>query len=88
MAHKLSWDEVRKQYPSTFVLLNNCEEEHIGARVRILKGEVVCASADGRTIYQEYCKYGQPPHMTFGHTNSRLLELEEVAFLGIRPRHE
>lgn len=89
MGQKMTWEEVRQLYPATFVLLTDCDEEHIGAdKVRITKGTVVFVNPNGKLIYDEYCKYGQPPHMTFGHTSWSTLDLEEAPFLGIRPAHE
>lgn len=89
MAQVLEWEEIRRQYPETFVLLDHCiEQRHSENKVRIMGGEVVFSNASGKTIYDEYCKRGQPPQMTFGHTHCEKLEMEEVPFLGIRPTHD
>lgn len=86
MGQKQTWEEIRIQYPETFVLLDNCEEEReADNKILITKGEVIFTTEDGKTIYDEYCKRGQLPHMTFGHTHSTKLEMEEVSFMGIRP---
>ncbi|OGQ04277.1 MAG: hypothetical protein A2W61_02955 [Deltaproteobacteria bacterium RIFCSPLOWO2_01_44_7] len=87
MNQRLTWKEIRKQYPETFVLLDNCEEKRIADHIIITKGEVVLTNEDGKVIYDEYCKRGQPPAMTFGHTHWEKLEMEEVSFLGVRPAH-
>lgn len=89
MDQKMSWEDIRKQYPETFVLLDHCEEKReTENRVLITKGEVIFTSEDGKVIYDEYCKQGQPPQMTFGHTHWEKLEMEEIPFLGIRPSHD
>lgn len=88
MGQKMTWDEIRNKYPDSFVLLDDCEEEREeGNKILITKGKVVFATRDGKVIYDEYCRRGQAPHMTFGHTDSDKLELEEVSFMGIRPDH-
>lgn len=88
MSQQLTWEEIRKKFPETFVLLDHCEEQRVGERtILITKGEVILTDSDGKTIYDEYCQRGQPPTMTFGHTHWDHLEMEEVAFLGIRPSY-
>ena len=70
MGRKMTWEEIRSCHPETFVLLDNCKEEKIEEnKILITEGEVVLASEQGKTIYDEYCKRGHPPHMTFGHTH-------------------
>ncbi len=89
MVKKMSWREIRKKYPEQFVLLAHCEEKLKNThRVVITSGEVILTSSDGKKIYDEYCKQGQPDHMTFGHTHSMSLEMESVSYLGIRPQYE
>lgn len=88
MANLMTWKEIRNRFPETFVLLDNCEEEKVGeSRIIITKGEVIFSTEDGKTVYDEYCKRGQSPLMTFGHTHMDKLEMEEVSFLGIRPAY-
>ena len=88
MNQKLTWTEIRKQYPETFVLLDHCEEKRLSDdKIVITMGEVVLTDQDGKVIYDEYCKRGQPATMTFGHTHWDKLEMEEISFLGIRPSH-
>ena len=88
MGRKMTWDIIRRQYPESFVLLAHCEEAREAEnKIVITKGEVVFVSKDGKAIYNEYCRRGQPPHMTFGHTRAEILEMEEVAFMGLRPQH-
>lgn len=88
MGQMMSWEEIRKQYPETFVLLEHCKEQREGRnKICIIGGEVVFTTNNGKAIYDEYCKRGQPSDMTFGHTHSEKLEMEEVPFLGIRPAH-
>jgi hypothetical protein len=86
MGQKMTWKEIQAQYPETFVLLDNCEEiQEFENKILITQGEVIFSTQDGKEIYNEYCKRGQLPHMTFGHTRSDKLEIEEVSFMGIRP---
>lgn len=88
MGQKMTWEEIREHYPETFVLLDDCEEKKVEEnKILITKGDVVLTNDDGKAIYDEYCKRGQPPHMTFGHTHWKKLEIEEIAFLGLRPAH-
>lgn len=84
----MTWEEIRRCYPERFVLLDNCEEERVGQnKIVITKGEVVFDDDDGQVIYDEYCKRGQTPRMTFGHTHWDRLEMEEVSFIGVRPAY-
>lgn len=88
MGQMMSWEEIRQSYPETFVLLNHFQEHRESENmVRITGGEVVFATSDGKAIYDEYRKWGQPSDMTFGHTRWEKLEIEEVAFMGLRPAH-
>lgn len=85
MPKKMSWEEIRKNYPDTFVLLDNCEEtEETEHKVVIHHAEVVFTSNDGKTIYSEYCKRGKLAHMTFAHTTWPKLEIEVRPFFGMR----
>lgn len=85
----MTWQEIRNQFPETFVLLDKCEEERIDDnKIAITKGEVVFTTKNGKVIYDEFCKHGQPPQMVFGHTHWKKLEIEEIPFLGIRPRSD
>lgn len=89
MGQKKTWGEIRRLYPDTFVLLDQCEERRENdTTIVVTRGEVIFSSTDGKTIYAEYCKRGQPLHMTFGHTRWDTLKMEEVPFLGIRPNHD
>lgn len=89
MGQMMSWEEIRQHHPETFVLLDHCKEQREGKNmIRIIGGEVVFTTSNGKTIYDEYCKRGQPADMTFGHTHWEKLEMEEVPFLGIRPAHD
>ena len=88
MPQKMSWEEIRENYPDTFVLLDNCEEfreeQH---KVIIRKAEVVFTSNDGKAIYDEYRRRGKLAQMTFAHTQWEKLEIEERPFFGIYPSY-
>lgn len=89
MGKRLTWEEIKKNYPDTFVLINNCEEQHLpNQKCLFLKGEVIFTTKDGKEIFNEYRRRGKPSHMTFGHTCWDKLESEEISFMGLRFSNE
>lgn len=85
MGQKLTWEEIRKQFPDKFVLLDNCEEQPIDAtHSQILGDEVVLVTSDGKQVFDEYKRRGKPSAMTFAHTQWPKLEIEEIPAPGLR----
>lgn len=89
MGQKMTWDEIRQQYPETFVLLDNCEEYQIDDfHSEILRGEVVFVTSNGKQVFDEYKRRGKPSTMTFAHTQWPKLEIEEIQAPSLRFMHQ
>ncbi len=89
MNQRMTWKEIREKYPDTFVLLDHCEEKRIDdMHSEILGAEVIFATPDGKRVFDEYRQRGKPAHMTFAHTHSPKLEIEEVRAPSLRFLHE
>lgn len=85
MSQKMTWEQIRQCYPHTFVLLDHCEEKRVDENhVKIVGGEVVLASEDGKIIFDEYRRRGKPADMNFGHTQWTQFEIEEISLPGLR----
>lgn len=85
MSQKLSWQEIRTQYPDTFVLIDQCEEQQLSPdHVEIVGGEVVWSTPDGQAVFEEYRRRGKPSRMSFGHTSWPRFEVEESPAPGLR----
>lgn len=88
MGQKMTWEEIRKQFPDKFVLLDNCDEHQIDAtHSEILGGEVVLVTSDGKQVFDEYKRHGKPSAMTFAHTQWPKLEIEEIQAPSLRLAH-
>ncbi|GEM_PF-3105721 len=89
MNQKMTWEEIRKQYPDKFVLIDHCEEKKIDeAHTQIMGGEVVFTTDDGKLIFDEYRRRGKPSQMTFAHTHWPQLQVEEIPQPGLRFSNE
>lgn len=88
MGQKLTWEEIRKQFPDKFVLLDHCDEHPIDAtHSEITSGEVVLVTSDGKEVFDEYKRRGKPSAMTFAHTQWPKLEIEEILAPSLRFMH-
>ncbi|MFH0798782.1 MAG: hypothetical protein V2A66_01230 [Pseudomonadota bacterium] len=88
MGQKLTWEEIRTQFPDKFVLIDNCDEHQIDAtHSEILGGEVVLVTSDGKRVFDEYKRRGKPSAMTFAHTHWLKLEIEDIQAPSLRLMH-
>lgn len=86
MAQIMTWEEIRKAFPDTFVLLDHFAEKKIADHKFVVEsGEVVFTTQDGKKIFDEYRLRGLSPSLVFGHTTQPTLEFEEIPFFGARP---
>ena len=88
MGAKMTWSEIRKTYPNTYILLKNFGESRHGDKITILSGEVLQTSQDPKTIYHQYKTNKEREKIIFGYTGWETFEIEEHPFIGIRPAHE
>ncbi|MFH1729777.1 MAG: hypothetical protein ABIA04_15300 [Pseudomonadota bacterium] len=85
MEELMTWDEIKKMYPNTFVLLDNFKEKKKDSNKNIvIKGKVIFASTEGKKVYDEYRIKGKLSDMVFGYTGWKDLEIEEIPFMGLR----
>lgn len=65
----MKWSKIRQQYPDKFILIGNLVEESISnTKSKILEGEVLEVSDDGKEIrkkYREYKQLNSPLHTHF-----------------------
>lgn len=89
MGKHMTWQEIRQNYPKTFVVLKDYREEPVQEdKIRILGGEVIFSSPDSKEIYHRYTEKKSSQHVIFGYTGWESFEVEERLFLGIRPSHD
>ena len=56
----MKWSKIRQQYPDKFVLIGNLVEESLSnTKSKILEGEVLEVSDDGKGIRKKYREYKQ-----------------------------
>ncbi len=56
----MKWSTIRQQYPDKFILIGNLVEESIShTKSKILEGEVLEVSDDGKEIRKKYREYKQ-----------------------------
>jgi hypothetical protein len=82
----MQWLEIRKQYPSAFILLGDLIEEKISeTHYKILEGTVLKVSDDAKEIreaYQRYHKQGMQVIYALPSTPQDFI-VENVPFMGI-----
>ncbi len=85
MGQKMTWEEIRKQFPDKFVLLEHCDEQQVDAtHSEIVSGEVVLVTSDGKQVFDEYKRRGKLSDMTFAHTKWPKIEIEEIRAPSLR----
>ncbi len=56
----MKWSEIRKQYPDKFILIGDLVEEKISeTQSKIIEGNILKISDDGKEIRQAYQQYKQ-----------------------------
>jgi UDP-2,3-diacylglucosamine pyrophosphatase LpxH len=82
----MKWSEIRKQYPDKFVLIGDIVETKISkTKSKILEGNILEISDDGKEIFNAYRKYkkkGTNVLFSLPTTPSEFI-VEDVAIKGI-----
>ncbi len=82
----MKWSEIKKQYPDSFILMDNIVEEKISEnKSRLLEGNIVQVSQNPKTIrllYQEYKQKGIEVLYTLPSTPENFI-IENVPFMSI-----
>lgn len=82
----MKWSEIRRQYPNKFILVGDIIEEKISeTKSKILEGNVLKVTEDGREIrkvYQQYKKRGVNVLYSLPTTPEEFI-IEDVPFKGI-----
>ena len=56
----MKWSEIRKQYPDKFILIGDLVEEKVSeTQSKIIEGNILKISDDGKEIRQAYQQYKQ-----------------------------
>lgn len=82
----MKWSEIRQKFPNKFILVGDIVEEKISkTKSKILEGNVLKVSEDGREIrkvYQQYKKKGINVLYSLPTTPEEFI-IEDVPFKGI-----
>lgn len=85
MTQKMAWEEIRKQFPDKFVLLDHCVEQQIDdTHSEIVSGEVILVASDGQEVFDEFERRGKPSDMTYANTQWPKIEIVEIFAPGLR----
>lgn len=82
----MKWSEMRKKYPDKFILIGDLVEEKISeTQSKIIEGEILKVSDDGKEIreaYQQYKQKGIEVLYSLPTTSEKFI-VENVPFKGI-----
>ena len=82
----MKWSEMRKKYPDKFILIGDLVEEKISeSQSKIIEGEILKVSDDGKEIreaYQQYKQKGIEVLYSLPTTSEEFI-VENVPFKGI-----
>ncbi len=82
----MKWSEMRKKYPDKFILIGDLVEEKISeTQSKIIEGEILKVSDDGKEIreaYQQYKQKGIEVLYSLPTTSEEFI-VENVPFKGI-----
>jgi len=82
----MKWSEMRKKYPDKFILIGDLVEEKISeTQSKIIEGEILKVSDDGKEIreaYQQYKQKGIEVLYSLPTTSAEFI-VENVPFKGI-----
>lgn len=85
-ADHMKWSEMRKKYPDKFILIGDLVEEKISeTQSKIIEGEILKVSDDGKEIreaYQQYKQKGIEVLYSLPTTSEEFI-VENVPFKGI-----
>ena len=89
MSQKMSWAEIRKSYPKSYVLLKNyLQEDGKDDKVKIVDGEVIFSSPNSIEVYHQYNAHKKNENVIFAYTGWDIFEVEKRPFLGLRFAHD
>ncbi len=84
--NKMKWTEIRQKHPNKFILIGNVVEEKISeTKYRILEGNILRVSEDGKVIrkaYQQHKKKGMNVLFSLPTTPMEFI-IEDVPVKGI-----